>query len=86
MCTCVKGLPTSGLPVPRVQMQSCGPILRWLGGHAEVGPPVQGGDPAVAQVHAGDLAGALHQAHQRPEDHLQGAWTWLLVLLVVRGG
>lgn len=78
---CVEGLLTQGLPVPRLQMQSCGPLLRRLRGHGEDGPPVQGGGPAVAEVHAGDMAGALHQTDQGPEDHLQSASTWVVMVL-----
>lgn len=78
---CVEGLLTQGLPVPRLQMQSCEPLLRRLRGHGEDGPPVQGGGPAVAQVHAGDMAGALHQTDQGPEDHLQSASTWVVMVL-----
>lgn len=34
----------------------------------------------MAQVHAGDMAGALHQTDQGPEDHLQSASTWVVVV------
>lgn len=65
-------------------MQSCEPLLRRPGqlrGHGEDGPPVQGGDPAVAEVHAGDMAGALHQTDQGPEDYLQSASARVVVVV-----
>lgn len=37
----------------------------------------------MAEVHAGDMAGALHQTDQGPEDHLQSASTWALVLVLL---